>query len=336
MICNFTPSQVYYSINHSDGVFMNRLQLCDELKKELDAFRPFSPETLHSLHEYYRVGLTYASNALEGNSLTESETKIVIEEGLTVQGKPLRDVYEAIGHAEAYDYLEKVAVDKTIEIADSLKLHELFYRRIDPDQAGKFRQQKVFISGSHYPLPHPEELPTLMEKLVQWLADNELKLHPVKLAAELHRRFVFIHPFVDGNGRVARLLMNLMLMRHGYFITVIPPILRTEYISLLEKAHHDASEFTDFIIDREIETQRELLRLIGGRTEPESVPITEESGPEMLLQILKTHPGWRVPDLSLALKKSRPTVERYLRLLRTRGKIEFRGAPKNGGYFAKQ
>lgn len=293
----------FYSINHCDGVFVNRLQLCDELKEKLDAFRPFSPETLRSLREYYRVGSTYASNAPEGNSLTESETKIVIEEGLTVQGKPLRDIYEAIGHAEAYDYLETMTVDKTIEIADILKLHALFYRRINSDRAGKFRQQKVFISGSHYPLPLPETLSAWMENLVQWLAGNEAKRHPVELAAEVHRKFVFIHPFADGNRRGARLLMNLLLMRHGYFITVIPPVLRTEYILLLEKARRVAKGFINFIIDREIENERELLRLIGDKTKQGSVSGAEANDPEMLLKILKTHPGLRVPGMSIALKK---------------------------------
>ncbi|MCQ2378808.1 MAG: Fic family protein [Victivallaceae bacterium] len=149
-----------------------------------------------------------------------------------------------------------------------------------------------------------------------WLDDNEAKRHPVELAAEVHKNFVFIHPFVDGNGRVARLLMNLVLMRHDYIITMIPTILRMEYISLLEKAHYEASDFTNFIMDREIETQRELLRLISGKIEQGSVSSAEVSGPETLLQILKTHPGCRVPDLSTALKKSRLIVERYLRLLR--------------------
>ena len=134
---------------------MNQLQQCDELKKKLDALRPFPAETLRSLREYYRVGLTYSSNALEGNSLTESETKVVIEDGLTVQGKPLHDVYEALGHADAYDHLQLMATDKQLEVADILKLHELFYKRIDPSQAGKFRTVPVFISGSHYPLPSP-------------------------------------------------------------------------------------------------------------------------------------------------------------------------------------
>ena len=210
---------------------MNQLQQCDELKKKLDAFRPFPAETLRSLREYYRVGLTYSSNALEGNSLTEFETKVVIEDGLTVQGKPLCDVYEALGHAEAYDHLQLMATDKQLEVSDILKLHELFYKRIDPSQAGKFRTAPVFISGSHYPLSPPEQIPMLVDELLAWYRRHELLLHPLELAALVHQKFVFIHPFVDGNGRVARLLMNLVLLRFGYPITIIPPILRLEYIA---------------------------------------------------------------------------------------------------------
>ena len=313
---------------------MNQLQRCDELKKKLDALRPFPAETLKSLREYYRVGLTYSSNALEGNSLTESETKVVIEDGLTVQGKPLHDIYEALGHAEAYDHLQFMAADKRLEVADILKLHELFYRRIDPSQAGKFRTVPVFISGSHYPLPLPEQIPVLMDKFLMWYQQNETELHPLELAALVHQKFVFIHPFVDGNGRVARLLMNLILLRFGYPITIIPPILRLEYIAALEKAHRSTDDFIQFIIARETETLRELLRLLGHSLEETGV-ITLSEGADQILRLLQVHPGWRVPNLAEALQKSRPTVERHLRELRNAGRVEFRGAPKNGGYFAK-
>jgi len=159
-------------------------------------------------------------------------------------------------------------------------------------------------------------------------------LHPVDLAAEVHKRFVFIHPFIDGNGRVSRLLMNLILMRHGYPITIIPPVLCAEYITLLEEAHKDSRKFVDFIIDREIETLKELIRLLGGVPQMKTVPESADSVEEVYL-LLKEHPGWRVPNLAEAAGKSRSTIERYLRQLRDQGRIGFRGAPKNGGYFAK-
>ena len=337
-ICILLLQKYIYSIDGVNGdredKEMNQLQQCDELKKKLDALRPFPAETLRSLREYYRVGLTYSSNALEGNSLTESETKVVIEDGLTVQGKPLHDVYEALGHADAYDHLQLMATDKQLEVADILKLHELFYKRIDPSQAGKFRPVPLFISGSHYPLPSAEQIPKLMDEFLAWYRQHEFLLHPLELAALAHQKFVFIHPFVDGNGRVARLLMNLVLLRFGYPITIIPPILRLEYITALEKAHRSTNEFIQFVIAREIETLRELLRLLGCILEKTEVPALSH-GADQLLQFLQSHPGWRVPNLAEALQKSRPTIERHLRELRNAGKIEFRGAPKNGGYFSK-
>ena len=163
---------------------MDRIDWCNELKKQLDSFRPLAQETLKSLRDYYRVGLTYSSNALEGNSLTESETKVIIEDGFTIRGKPLKDVSEALGHASAYDYLQDLAIDKPVELVDIVKLHELFYQRINPEESGRFRKVKVFISGSRYPLPGPDEIPDQMEKFMLWLRKNEGKLHPVELAAE--------------------------------------------------------------------------------------------------------------------------------------------------------
>ena len=183
----------------------------DENNRKLSAYRPLPPETLKSLREYYRVGLTYTSNALEGNSLTESETKVVIENGLTIEGKPLRDHYEAVGHAKAYDYIYNITEKEGLAEEDILCLHRLFYQQIDSEKAGHYRNVKVYISGSRYAVAAVSKIPSEMQKLVRWYNENEKKLHPVELAATLHQRFVFIHPFVDGNGRVARLLMNLAL-----------------------------------------------------------------------------------------------------------------------------
>ena len=115
-----------------------------------------------------------------------------------------------------------MATDKQLEVSDILKLHELFYKRIDPSQAGKFRTVPVFISGSHYPLPPPEQIPMLVDELLAWYRQHEPLLHPLELAALVHQKFVFIHPFVDGNGRVARLLMNLVLLRFGFPPVALP------------------------------------------------------------------------------------------------------------------
>ena len=320
---------------------------CDIYAARIAALRPFPKETFKSLREYYRVGLTYTSNALEGNSLTESETKVVIEDGLTIGGKPLKDVYEATGHAKAYDFLYKLTKDEPVTEDNILKIHRLFYGQIDRDNAGTWRKARVFISGSRRVLPAPDKVPALMAEFVRWMSANEGRLHPVEFAALVHQKFVYIHPFVDGNGRVARLLMNLVLLRAGWTLAIIPPICRHEYIATLDKAGRMPAPFVRFIRDRVYETQKELLRLMGqsislegenGRVNDESVDRVNDRVNDgiakTVLDTIAMRPGVRTNEIAMHIGKSIPTVSRYIKTLKDSGKIEFRGAPKNGGYFA--
>jgi len=306
--------------------------ICERLKTQLDGLRPFPQETLDSLKEYYRVGLTYSSNALEGNSLTESETKIVIEDGLTVEGKPLNHVYEALGHADAYDFIYTLVKHRNVALDDILRIHGLFYRRINPDQAGKIRAGQVFISGSRYKLPKPADLPEQLATFTEWFQKSEVLLPPVEFAALVHQKFVFIHPFVDGNGRVARLLMNLALLRAGYPIAIIPPVLRREYIAALETAHRSTKEFCAFIAQRVIETEKDLLRLFD--IKPDLGGVKGGGGkPEIrLLDYIRANPGCNTPKIVSELNLPTRTAQRYLKKLADEKKIEFRGAPKNGGF----
>jgi len=237
-------------------------QRVERYKAQIDALCPFEGGMLKQIKNYYRIGLTYSSNALEGNSLTETETKILLEDGLTGGGKPIRDYYEATGHASAFEYIYQVAQCEPIGEEHIKTIHRLFYTQIDVEKAGVYRQERVIITGSLYPAPNPSKLPKLMSQFAAWLAQNEDKLNPVEFAARAHKEFIFIHPFVDGNGRVARLLMNLCLIRNGYTIAIIPPVLRGEYITLLEKAHKNERSFVEFIADRVAETQKDLLRLL--------------------------------------------------------------------------
>jgi len=234
----------------------------DKLQQEIDSYRPLPANTLKQLKEYYRVGFTFTSNALEGNSLTETETKIVLEDGITIGGKPIKDYYEALGHSEAYDHIYKLAKNQEFTEGDISKLHKLFYHRIDEARAGRYRKEKVFISGSRYTLPGPEKIPDLMKSFIINMDAAAKKLHPVEYSAAAHKDFVFIHPFVDGNGRVARLLMNLILLQKGYCIAIIPPVLRGDYIMALEKAHTNDRIFMEFIAKTVRETQMDYLRLL--------------------------------------------------------------------------
>lgn len=158
----------------------------------------------------YRVALTWSSNALEGNTLTEIETKILLEDGLTAGGKPLRDTYEAIGHGRAYDFMFSLLHGDGVSEEDILTLHKLFYKEIDEESAGKYRSIPVFISGSQFGVSAPENISHDMKDLIRWVDSEERKsFHPVEQDALLHQKFVFIPPFIDGNGSVSRLLMNI-------------------------------------------------------------------------------------------------------------------------------
>ncbi len=237
------------------------LQEIDALQHEINSYRPLNAHLLKLVKEYYKIGLTYSSNALEGNSLTESETKIVLEDGITIGGKPLKDHLEAIGHADAYNHLLTLINNKTISENNIKYLHKLLYFRIDDKNAGIYRKNKAIITGSKYSLPKPDELTSLMKKFISKLDNIRKEKHPVEAAAIIHKEFVFIHPFIDGNGRLSRLLMNLMLLQESYNIANIPIITRREYIESLEKAHTNDKDFIYFIARMVRETQKDYLRL---------------------------------------------------------------------------
>lgn len=243
--------------------FTNRIADCDKLQQKIRGCRPLSAGELRQLREYYRIGLTWSSNALEGNSLTETETKVVIEDGITIGGKPLRDHYEATGHSEAYELLHRLAGGTTIGEADILNLHRLFYHRIDEQNAGRYRKVRIIVTGADTAFPPPSRIKTLMKRFVGGIPALHELYHPVEVAALLHARLVNIHPFVDGNGRTARLLMNLSLMQTGYPITVIPPILRAEYLDAVKAGNReDFAPFITFISNMVYEGQKEYLRLL--------------------------------------------------------------------------
>lgn len=241
---------------------MDIYRLLDLYKATLDERRPFEGEMLKQIRDYYRIGLTWSSNALEGNTLTESETKVLLEDGLTIGGKPLQYTFEAIGHAKVYDFMFTLLKNRIITEKDIRTMHQMFYESIEKEYAGRYRDMDVLISGSKYPVTEPKQIQAEMDSLFQWIATERDQFHPVTFAVQLHKRFVFIHPFKDGNGRIARLIMNTALIQDGYLLAVIPPVLRHEYIELLEKAHRDDKSFEQFIAERVIESQKEIMRLL--------------------------------------------------------------------------
>ena len=242
------------------------LQKADSYKQKISSARPLAKEELKSLDNYFRIGFTYSSNALEGNTLTISETKILLEDGITVGGRPLKDCYEAVGHGAAYDFMLKLARQQDMKITEEIirKLHRLFYQKVDAEQAGQYRSVQVYISGTEYVPPAPDEVPRLMEHLVNQIFSSRTTLHPIELAAMAHKRLADIHPFIDGNGRTARLLMNLILVNSGYGVVSIPPIWRNDYINALSVSNrlNDMDAFSKLIAECVIETERDYCRLL--------------------------------------------------------------------------
>ncbi len=246
-------------------MYDNRIKSINEYKQKIDNFRPLSQHILEQLKAYYKVSLTYTSNAIEGNSLTETETKIIIEDGITIGGKPMKDHLEVIGHSEAYDFLFELANNRKITEEEILKLHHLFYKSINEQKAGVYRDCNVIITGSDFELPKYGQVPKLMKDFANNILQMKEKLHPVEFAARLHLDLVTIHPFVDGNGRTARLLMNLALLQAGYNIAIISPVVRNDYIAALKDAQINKNDtlFINFISEMVLESQKDYLRLIN-------------------------------------------------------------------------
>jgi Fic family protein len=241
----------------------------EEKKAQLDTARPLPSGVVAKLKEHFDVEWTYHSNAIEGSTLTQSETRLVLLDGLTVAGKSLREHLEAINHKHAIDFVEALAAKAELVTEHNIRqIHALILRTIDDENAGTYRKGQVYITGSTYVPPAGIEVPPLMQELVAWINSAEAaELHPVERAALAHFRLVHIHPFVDGNGRTARLLMNLILIREGYPPAVIRHGRRPEYYDALDQAHQ--GEVAPFVTLIAGEAERSLdiwLEMVGGNT----------------------------------------------------------------------
>ena len=217
--------------------FISLLKKIDQLKKQFDSLKPFDVKQAENLKEFLDIELTYNSNAIEGSTLTYAETKLILNEGITIGDKKLREHLEVINHKEAIDYIETLINKKTHEIKECeiLKIHSIILRGIDTANAGRYRNAGVRIAHSKVILPNQMKVPELMTKFFVWLQKSN-NIHPVELASEAHYKFVSIHPFINGNGRTARLLMNLILLQKGYPLFTIKIEQRKKYLEVLEKA----------------------------------------------------------------------------------------------------
>ncbi len=244
-----------------------------EKKKKLDSIRSLPGDSLKKLHEEMRLLHTYHSNAIEGNTLTLSETKLVLEEGITIGGKSLREHIETTNNAKAFDYIETIIgkKKKTIDHITIQKIHEIVTAGI-LEEADRYRTKNVRITGAKKTPPDWSKVVTLMDKLIENIKKSEK--NPIETSAFLHHRFVEIHPFLDGNGRVARLLTNLYLIGLGYSPIVIKTEDRTKYYRYLKAADAgNPGSFANFIAKAIDESFTLLLSILG--EEDELIPLKE-------------------------------------------------------------
>lgn len=267
----FIPSDAVKPINkrfkHKSDLIYNDISfdLIDKKKNIIDSCRPFSSNMIRQLKDKLVVEWTYNSNAIEGNTLTLSETRVVLENGITVKGKSLKDHLETINHKEAIEFIEDLVQNKE-ELSEYVikSIHHLILKGIDSFNAGKYREENILISGAkHIPSMYinvPFEMQKLMEQYKLWS-----DLHPVIRACYLHGEFVKIHPFIDGNGRTARLLLNFELIKNGYPAVIIKNENRAEYHDALDKAHitNDYTDFIKIICDLLIESEDTYLFLLN-------------------------------------------------------------------------
>ena len=221
---------------HFEGL-EKQLERILEKKTELDKLRPIPTYALKSIKESLMIEWTYNSNSIEGNTLTLQETKMVIEEGFTIKGKSLREHFEAVNHQEAIELVESLISDSYIlKETDILNIHELVLQKIEKDFAGRFRTSGVRISGANFVPPNALKIDEYITELTDWTNTSDMNI--VLKSAIFHHRFVWIHPFFDGNGRTARLLFNLLLMKEGFPPAIILKNDRKKYYDALNSANN--------------------------------------------------------------------------------------------------
>lgn len=252
-----------------DSLLFERI---DRKKAYLDSKRPLSKGAVNRLHEEFRLMHTYHSNAIEGNTLTIQETKLVVEEGITIGGKSLAEHLEATGNAKAFEKIEELAHGQgRMDLTEVLEIHEIVTRGLLED-SGCYRIQNVRIVGAKKSPPDFSKVPKLMEEMLNNV--SRMKAHSVVVAAYLHHRLVEIHPFSDGNGRVARLIMNLLMMRSGYPPAVLRKEDRKKYYDCLKKADSgNLGPFVNFIGKAVDESLTLYISTFGGKNE--LLPLSE-------------------------------------------------------------
>lgn len=282
------------------GLGEDLLHRLSKKKGQLDMLRPFPSAALQRLREDLAVEWTYNSNSIEGNTLSLRETRVVLQDGLTIGGKSLREHFEAHNHFKAILSLESmVDASYKLKLSDILDLHKIIMQSIDDEFKGRLRNGRVRITGANFIPPNPLKVPDLMEELVLWINENPLKLDAVSLATVFHHRFVWIHPFFDGNGRTARLVTNMILMKSGYPPAIVLRTDRNKYYQALNQANTGKWDKLFLLISQATERSLDIyLSSLGGNHE-DFVPLSD-----------------------LANEPSVPYGQEYLSLRARQGKLE--------------
>ena len=241
------------------------LKRIDEVKNIIGKRKPLSEEEFSQVMDYYRAEFTYSTNAMEGNTLSFRETKAILDGESKLEDKPISECYDVIRHGVACDFIFSLAKQEDLNITEDIimSLHRLLYQNIDDENAGKYKDQKDTLGGENGALPNTKTS-RLVSHLIRVMDSRKKDAHPIVLAAYAHRKIIEIQPFEEGNGRVARLLMNLILLNNGYQVASIPPSIEANYISSMkieEKTTESSNKpFTDIIADCEYESLKYYCR----------------------------------------------------------------------------
>lgn len=265
------------------------------LKTTLDNHRPLPEPLLKGLKRDFFIKNTYHSNAIEGNTLTLYETKAVLEDGVTIAGKSLREHYEATNHKAALEFVEDMVHNDVPLNERTIKdIHSTILHGIDNTMAGRYRSYDVIISGANHQPPASFHVPDEMIDLMTWYKQDAQQLHTVARAACLHSRFVNIHPFGDGNGRTSRLLMNIELMKDGYPPITIEKDDRSTYYEVLDEAgvNQNYEPFIHFVAQRVEQTLSQYVGFVENHQSEHNPQISDTENQQLSLDLdgLDTQP----------------------------------------------
>lgn len=287
------------NLSYREALQATYLRLEDK-RNVLREARPLPSVSLQKIKETLSVEWTYNSNSIEGNTLTLRETQMVLQEGVTVKGKSLREHFEAKNHDNAINLLSQLVENKQdLSSRVVLSIHELVLQNIEQDYAGRHRNGGVRITGANFVPPNARKVLDLLDELIEFVHENPLQLNPIELATIFHHKFVWIHPFFDGNGRTVRLVMNLILLNAGYTPAIILANDRKKYYTALNQANQGNYQKLALLMAQALERTLNIYLSALPNQDEDYQPIT-----------------------NLVKEEALPYSQEYISLLARQGKID--------------